>query len=95
MQRGSAVLVEGELQSRSWKTEEGFTRNTIEIKARRIQFLSRRDVHADHDMHHEHDDSLYGHVVDDNHRAHAAELEPEEAKVGADYGLDYNGMDKI
>ncbi len=95
LQRGSAVLVEGELQSRSWKTEEGFTRNTIEIKARRIQFLSRRDVHADHDMHHEHDDSLYGHVVDDNHRAHAAELEPEEAKVGADYGLDYNGMDKI
>jgi single-strand DNA-binding protein len=43
LRKGSAILVEGELQSRSWKNEEGFTRSTIEIKARRIQFLNRRD----------------------------------------------------
>src|SRR3989339_720573 len=42
LRKGSAILVEGELQSRSWKNEEGFTRSTIEIKARRIQFLNRR-----------------------------------------------------
>jgi single-strand DNA-binding protein len=54
LRKGSAILVEGELQSRSWKNEEGFTRSTIEIKARRIQFLNRKD-----DSHHE--------VADHNH----------------------------
>ncbi|MBM3324342.1 MAG: single-stranded DNA-binding protein [Calditrichaeota bacterium] len=44
LKKGSAVLVEGELQSRSWKTEDGFSRNIVEIKARRIQFLSKREV---------------------------------------------------
>jgi single-strand DNA-binding protein len=43
LKKGSAVLVEGELQSRNWKTEDGFNRNVVEIKARRIQFLNRRD----------------------------------------------------
>jgi single-strand DNA-binding protein len=44
LRKGSAVLVEGELQSRSWKTEDGFSRNIVEIKARRIQFLNKREV---------------------------------------------------
>jgi single-strand DNA-binding protein len=44
LKKGSAVLVEGELQSRSWKTENGFNRNIVEIKARRIQFLNRRET---------------------------------------------------
>jgi len=44
LKKGSAVLVEGELQSRNWKTEDGFNRNVVEIKARRIQFLNRREV---------------------------------------------------
>jgi single-strand DNA-binding protein len=44
LKKGSAVLVEGELQSRNWKTEDGFNRNVVEIKARRIQFLNRRDA---------------------------------------------------
>lgn len=61
LKKGSAVLVEGELQSRSWKTEDGFNRSTVEIKARRIQFLNRRDVH--------HEDSRYdedhGSQIDD------------------------------
>ena len=43
LKKGSAVLVEGELQSRSWKTEDGFNRNIVEIKARRIQFLNRQE----------------------------------------------------
>lgn len=42
LQKGSAVLVEGELQSRAFKTEDGFTRNIIEIKSRRIQFLNKK-----------------------------------------------------
>lgn len=42
LKKGSAVLVDGELQSRVWKTEEGFHRSIVEIKARRIQFLNKR-----------------------------------------------------
>jgi single-strand DNA-binding protein len=41
LQRGSAVLLEGELQSHAWRTAQGTTRTVVEIKARRIQFLSR------------------------------------------------------
>lgn len=44
LRKGSAVLVEGELQSRTWQTEDGATRSTVEIKARRIQFLNKRRV---------------------------------------------------
>jgi single-strand DNA-binding protein len=40
--KGSAVLIEGELQSRSWKNDDGSTNNVVEIKARRIQFLDRQ-----------------------------------------------------
>jgi single-strand DNA-binding protein len=42
LQKGSAVLVDGELQSRIWKNEDGSTKNVVEIKARRIQFLNKR-----------------------------------------------------
>lgn len=42
LHKGSAVLVDGELQSRIWKNEDGTTKNVVEIKARRIQFLNRR-----------------------------------------------------
>jgi single-strand DNA-binding protein len=44
LRKGSAVLVEGELQSRTWQTDDGSTRSTVEIKARRIQFLNKRRV---------------------------------------------------
>lgn len=44
LRKGSAVLVEGELQSRTWQTDDGQTRSTVEIKARRIQFLNKRRV---------------------------------------------------
>lgn len=42
LKKGNAVLVDGELQSRTWKTEDGHTRSIVEIKARRIQFLNKR-----------------------------------------------------
>lgn len=38
--KGSAVLVEGELQSRNWESDEGGYRSIIEIKAHKIQFLN-------------------------------------------------------
>ena len=50
LKKGSAVLVDGELQSRSWKTEEGHNRSIVEIKARRIQFLNKRVFVDDEDQ---------------------------------------------
>jgi len=44
LRKGSAVLVEGELQSRQWRTDDGNYRNVVEIKARRIQFLNKREM---------------------------------------------------
>ncbi len=44
LHKGSAVLVEGELQSRQWRTDDGHYRNVVEIKARRIQFLNKREM---------------------------------------------------
>lgn len=35
-------MVEGELQSKSWKMENGYYRNIVEIKAKRIQFLNKK-----------------------------------------------------
>ena len=49
LKKGSAVLVDGELQSRSWKSEEGHNRSIVEIKARRIQFLNKRLRNNDHE----------------------------------------------
>jgi single-strand DNA-binding protein len=55
LKKGSAVLVDGELQSRTWKSEDGHNRSIVEIKARRIQFLNKRgklnggDNGTDHD----------------------------------------------
>lgn len=42
LRKGNAVLVDGELQSRTFKTEDGSNRTVVEIKARRIQFLNKR-----------------------------------------------------
>jgi single-strand DNA-binding protein len=44
LRKGSAVLVEGELQSHTRRSEDGFNRNMVEIKARRIQFLNKREI---------------------------------------------------
>ena len=41
LKRGSAVFVEGRLNSRSWETEDGQRRSALEIRADRVQFLDR------------------------------------------------------
>ena len=41
LKKGSAVLIDGELQSRTFKTEENKNRTVVEIKAKRIQFLNK------------------------------------------------------
>ena len=41
LRKGSAVFVEGRLNSRSWETQDGQKRSTIEVQADRIQFLDR------------------------------------------------------
>jgi single-strand DNA-binding protein len=41
LKRGSAVFVEGRLNSRSWETEDGQRRSALEITAERVQFLDR------------------------------------------------------
>lgn len=41
LKKGSAVLIEGELQTRNWKGEDGNQRSILEVKARRIQFLNK------------------------------------------------------
>ena len=47
LKKGSAVLIDGELQSRNWKTDDGHNRSIVEVKARRIQFLNKRGRMAD------------------------------------------------
>lgn len=39
LQKGRPVFVEGILQSRSWETNDGQKRSTIDVRAERIQFL--------------------------------------------------------
>ena len=69
LKKGSAVLIDGELQSHSFKSDDGFARNIVEIKARRIQFLNKRgnmtDITASvhHNPHHDEEPST---VEDDS-----------------------------
>ncbi|MEO0225716.1 MAG: single-stranded DNA-binding protein [candidate division WOR-3 bacterium] len=44
LKKGSAVLIEGRLNSRSWETNEGQKRSIVEIVAYRVQFLDRMEV---------------------------------------------------
>jgi single-strand DNA-binding protein len=41
---GNAILVDGELQSRKFHSEDGFSRSVVEIKAHRIQFLNKTEI---------------------------------------------------
>ena len=60
LKKGNAVLIDGELQSHSFKSDDGFSRNIVEIKARRIQFLNKRgtmtDITAAVSQNHHHDE---------------------------------------
>ncbi len=41
LKKGSAVLIEGQIRSRNWETPTGEKRYTVEIIARRMQFLDK------------------------------------------------------
>ncbi len=41
LKKGSAVFIEGRLHSRSWETEDGQKRSTLEVRAERVQFLDK------------------------------------------------------
>ena len=43
LKKGSAVLVDGRLQSRSWEAQDGAKRSTIEINAVGVQCLDKRE----------------------------------------------------
>ena len=47
LKKGSAVLIDGELQSHTFRGEDGSSRNILEIKARRIQFLNKKNALTD------------------------------------------------
>jgi single-strand DNA-binding protein len=58
LRKGSAVLIEGELQTRSWKSEDGSQRSVLEVKARRIQFLNKAgSLNGRHDEHEDYGDN--------------------------------------
>lgn len=62
--KGSAVLVDGELQSRTFKTDDGRNRTIVEIKAKRVQFLNKfnkqnGDDDSDYSSGSDDDDSSY------------------------------------
>ncbi len=50
LHKGCAVIVEGELQSRSFRTDDGRNRNVVEIKARRVQFLNKKEETAEEEV---------------------------------------------
>jgi single-strand DNA-binding protein len=41
LKKGSAVFVEGRLNSRSWETDDGQKRSVLEVRGERVQFLDR------------------------------------------------------
>ena len=47
LEKGSAVLVEGRMQNRSWEDQQGQTRWTWELVASWVQFLPRGGVRPD------------------------------------------------
>jgi single-strand DNA-binding protein len=62
LKKGSAVLIDGELQSHSFKSDDGFNRNVVEIKARRIQFLNKKgspvETSSSDEHHYQQEDEL-------------------------------------
>jgi len=62
LRKGSAVLVDGELQSRTFKTDDGKNRTIVEIKAKRIQFLNKFAKNNGYDE----DESVYSEDENDN-----------------------------
>lgn len=49
LKKGSAVLIEGNLRSRQWENTKGEKRTTIEVVARRIQYLDAKQREGEGD----------------------------------------------
>ena len=47
LSKGRQIYVEGELQTRSWETENGQKRYTTEVVAQRVQFLSSSESNSE------------------------------------------------
>ncbi len=60
--KGSAVLVDGELQSRTFRTDDDKNRTIVEIKAKRIQFLNKNGRNLSEDN----NTNEQQHVTDDD-----------------------------
>ena len=76
LHKGSAVYLEGRLQSRSYKLADGRPRSVIEIRADQVQFLER--------------DSGPEEGTPEQHEAHAA-AKPEEGELFPDLETDEDG----
>ncbi len=44
LSKGRTVAIDGRLQSRSWETQDGQKRSTVEIVADNVQFLDRKEA---------------------------------------------------
>ena len=77
LKKGNAVLVEGELQSRTFKTEKGDSKTIVEIKARRIQFLNKK-LGVEGSLTDEHHEETPVHFEDDSFEKH---LSPEDSAL--------------
>jgi len=91
LQKGSAVLVDGELQSRIWKNEDGSSKNVVEIKARRIQFLNKRHPSGElmPDV-----VELEGATLEEPHEPpeETAVAEPAKSNVASEFGFGYENL---
>ena len=47
LHKGSPVIVEGRLESRSWETEAGQKRSVIEVRADQVRFLEKNESSPD------------------------------------------------
>jgi single-strand DNA-binding protein len=64
LKKGSAVIIEGELQSRTLRSDEGKNRSIVEIKAHRIQFLNKKELVTEGD---ETESAVNGDASDKSH----------------------------
>ena len=90
LKKGSAVIVEGELQSRSLRTEEGRNRNIVEIKARRIQFLNKKGEGDEEDV----PDVETQPAIEDSEEKETVEVEKEQEENPRKGDFDF-GYQKI
>jgi len=66
LKKGSAVLIDGELQSRTFKVEDGRNRTIVEIKAKRIQFLNKFNKDDSSEDEYASDDDIYDDYEDNS-----------------------------